>query len=56
MDHSDAWDAAATAADALNDLQATDLWAYLPVETRRALCAARVHCQALTAALEQEAA
>lgn len=56
MDHSDAWDAAAEAADAIDALQGTDLWPYLPIETRRAISAARVHCQAITATLDEAAA
>ena len=56
MDHSDAWDAAADAADAIDALQGTDLWAHLPIETRRAICAARVHLHGITAALDEAAA
>jgi len=56
MDYSDAWDASAEAADAIDTLQGTDLWPHLPIETRRAICAARVHLQGITAALDEAAA
>lgn len=41
------WNEAATAMDALHELQRSPLWAALPLATRRHLCAARCHCEAL---------
>jgi hypothetical protein len=48
----DLYDRAAEAMDALYELQLTDLWECIPIETRRYICAARTHCEALTDALE----
>ena len=37
--------------NAIDDLQQTDVWMVLPIETRRAICAARAHVGALADAL-----
>jgi len=44
----DLWDKAATAMDALHELQCTPLWAALPLEVRRHIAAARCHCEQIT--------
>lgn len=41
-DRAEALDQANNANQAILDLQATDTWIHLPIETRRALCAARL--------------
>ena len=43
-----AHNAGCDAFNAIDDLQRTDLWVSLPIETRKALCAARAHLDALT--------
>ena len=46
-DLEDAHDASADGCNAIEELQATELWQRLPIETRRALCAAHAHLAAL---------
>jgi hypothetical protein len=46
-DLEEAHDHSVDAIDALEALQVTDLWGQLPIETRRALCAAHAHLAAL---------
>ena len=45
--------AAIDAFNAIEELQSTALWAQLPLETRRVLCAARHHLDALTDTLAE---
>lgn len=40
---------------AIEELQQTDLWRDLPIESRRAICAARAHMGALIDALHPHA-
>ena len=47
VDLEEAHDHSVDACDALEALQTTDLWCQLPIETRRALCAAHAHLAAL---------
>ena len=46
-DLEEAHDHSVDACDAIEALQVTDLWGSLPIETRRALCAAHAHLAAL---------
>lgn len=46
------WQRAAEAMDALHDLQCTPMWPLLPLPTRRAICAARFHCEAVIDAID----
>jgi hypothetical protein len=46
-DLEEAHDHTVDACDAIEALQVTDLWGSLPIETRRALCAAHAHLAAL---------
>jgi hypothetical protein len=46
-DLEDAHDHTVDACNALEELQVTDLWQSLPIETRRTLCAAHAHLVAL---------
>jgi hypothetical protein len=50
-DREEAHENACDAFHAIEALQCTDLWASLPIETRRALSAAHAHLDALTDAL-----
>ncbi len=52
-DLEEAHDHSADACNALEALQSTDLWHSLPIETRRALCAAHAHLAALSDTLAQ---
>ena len=48
----DLWQHAATSMDALYELQCSSMWPLLPINTRRAICAARCHCEAITAGID----
>jgi len=49
----DLWQHAATSMDALYELQCSAMWALLPIDTRRAICAARCHCEAITTGIDE---
>ena len=51
-DRAQALDEAATASRAILDLQETDTWGHLPIETRRAICAARVLLEQVATGLD----
>lgn len=46
-DLEEAHDHSVDACNAIESLQVTDLWGQLPIETRRAICAAHAHLAAL---------
>ena len=50
-DLEEAHDASCDACDAIEALQQTALWDSLPIDTRRAICAARAHMNALAGVL-----
>lgn len=50
-DLEEAYEHSNDAYSAIEALQATDLWPTLPIETRRVLCAAHAHLDALAGAL-----
>jgi hypothetical protein len=52
-DMEEAHDHSTDACNAIEALQATDLWFSLPIETRRTLCAAHAHLAALSDTLGQ---
>jgi hypothetical protein len=51
-DRAQALDEATTASQAILDLQETDTWGHLPIEARRAICAARVLLEQVAAGLD----
>jgi hypothetical protein len=53
QDRANALDAADTASNAILDLQDTDTWHKLPIEARRAICAARILLQQAASGLDE---
>jgi hypothetical protein len=51
-DRATALDSSCSASNAILDLQGTDVWYQLPIEARRAICAARVHMRRAADALD----
>jgi hypothetical protein len=54
-DRAEALDEADNANRAILGLQATDTWIHLPIETRRALCSARLLLEQVAAGLDSAA-